>query len=81
MNNVKRLCASVALTLALAMSVFAGQIDIGKTPPPPPPTLVTAAGQIDTGVASSDATPNGETTAESLTEITLNLLQSVLALF
>lgn len=80
MNNVQRLCASVALTLALTVSVFAGQIDIGKTPPPPP-TSVTAAGQIDTGVASSDATPNGETTAESLTEITLNLLQSVLALF
>lgn len=82
MKNLQRLCASVVLTLALAASVFAGQIDTGKTPPPPPPTSATAAGQIDTGIAPPDTTPNGETTSvESVTEIALNLLQSVLALF
>lgn len=80
MKNLQRLCASVVLTLALAASGFAGQIDTGKTPPPP--SSATAAGQIDTGIAPPDTAPNGETTSvESVTEMALNLLQSVLALF
>jgi hypothetical protein len=65
-----------ALVLALALSVcaYAGNMGNGVTEPPPPPSLETATlaadGQIHTTAVSTDLA----------TEITLNLLQSVLSL-
>lgn len=77
MRNLRQLCASFALTLVLAISAFAGQIDTGLLPPPPPGAAI--SGQIDTGSAQ-----NGAITAntDNLVAVTaLSVLQSVLALF
>lgn len=71
MRSLRRLCAVFVLTLALALSTFAGQIDIGVTSPPPPPQNTTATGQIETTATSTD----------QVTQTILSLLQSVLALF
>jgi hypothetical protein len=39
MNTLRQTCAAVILSLAVAVSAFAGQIDSpGYVPPPPPPS-------------------------------------------
>ena len=73
MKNLRQLCATLALTLVLVPSAFAdGFISIGKTDAPPPPTA-TADGYIHTGKAGEPA--------DTMTEIALSLLQSVITLF
>ena len=75
MKNLRQLCAVLVLTLMLTLSAFAGQIEIGYVPPPPQQSTaqgeatMSNTGEISTGVM------------DTTTEITLNLLQSVLALF
>jgi hypothetical protein len=79
MKTLRQFCVVVVFTLALTTSAFAGEIEITKTSPPPPPT---AQGDIHTGVTGQAETGSSEATAAGLaTEIALNLLQSVLALF
>ena len=81
MKTLRQLCVAVVFTLALAIPAFAGEIEITKTAPPPPPTA-TSNGDIQTGVTGQIETGSSEATAaDSATEIALNLLQSVLALF
>lgn len=71
MKNIKQLCAAIVLTFAFSLPTLAGEIQMGFTPPPPPPATARAATTAD----------EGQTDTDSLTEIALNLLQSVLALF
>jgi hypothetical protein len=79
MKTLRQFCVVVVFTLALTISAFAGEIDITKTSPPPPPT---ANGEIQIGLTGQEETGSGEVSAtDSATEIALNLLQSVLALF
>ena len=59
MKTLRRLCAVLMLTLVLALSTFAGDIQTGVT------------GDIQTGI----------TAIGPVTEIALNLLQSILSLF
>jgi hypothetical protein len=73
MKTLRQICVVVVFTLALTASAFAGEIEITKTSPPPPPTV---QGDIHTTV-----TGQAETGSSEATEIALNLLQSVLALF
>jgi len=76
MKTLRQLCAMVVLTLALTASVFAGTIHTGKTEPTPTPQpILQTDGTIHTGVVES------EPEADTVTEIALNLLQSVLSLF
>lgn len=79
MKPLRRLCAALALTLALTLSTFAGDIHTGITAPPPPPTDAAATGQIETGVTGDIHT--GITATDPVTEVVLNLLQSLLSLF
>lgn len=77
----KALTASV-LVLVLSVSALAGEMQTGKPDLPPP---LTANGVMQTG-ATEDETRTGEETSTSevsdtLAEITLNLLQSILTLF
>ncbi len=82
MRALRQLSVALVLTLALAITAFAGEIQTGITSPPPPPQTVTVAGEIQTGVAGQEETDSGEATAaDSVAEIALNLLQSVLSLF
>jgi hypothetical protein len=76
MKNLTHLCATTALTLALAFSTLAGQISTGVVDPPPPsPSTPTNAtdGQISTGKDNPMA-------GGSVTNITISVLQNVLAL-
>lgn len=83
MRHLRRTFLASVFTLTLALPAFAGQIEIGYAPPPPPPTqAATANGEIQTTVTGQEETGSGEASAtDSATEIALNLLQNVLALF
>jgi hypothetical protein len=68
------------LILALALSAFAGDMSTTVVSSPPPPTeQAMTQGDISTTVAGDMTT--GVTAIEPATEITLNLLQSLLSLF
>lgn len=84
MKNFRLLCAAFAMTAALAVPVFAGDIGTGITSPPPTPS---AAGDIGTGATANGEIGTGLTSEEteavagaSIAEAALSLLQSVLAL-
>jgi hypothetical protein len=83
MKNFRQLSVALVFLFALTMPAFAGQIETGIAPPPPAQPA-TAGGQIDTGVTTAGQIETGSseaTAADSATELALNLLQSVLALF
>ena len=82
MKNLRQLSVALVFLFALTMPAFAGQIETGIAPPPAQPA--TAGGQIETGVTAAGQIETGSseaTAADSATELALNLLQSVLALF
>jgi hypothetical protein len=84
MKNLRRLSVALVFTLALTIPALAGEIDTTKTSSPPsqPAQTATVNGQIDTGITGQTETGSGEVSAtDSATEIALNLLQTVLALF
>jgi hypothetical protein len=83
MKNYRKVMAALVLALLLSTPVFAGVIHTGEgeAPPPPPP----ANGEMHTGATNgviqtgeAEATPEA---TNAVTEITLNLLHSVLSLF
>jgi hypothetical protein len=78
MKTLQRLCAAFVLTLALALSAFAGEISTPIAPPPPPQQAT--QGQIEIGSTAGEIT-TGLTATDAAMEITLNLLESVLSLF
>jgi hypothetical protein len=81
MKALRQLCVASVFVFALAIPAFAGEI---QTPlaPPQPAQSVTAQGEISTGLTGQEETGSSEATAaDSATEIALNLLQNVLALF
>ncbi len=84
MKNLRRLSVTLVFTLALTLPAFAGEMDTGRTSPPPsqPTQTATVNGEIDTGLTGQIETGSGEVSAtDSATEIALNLLRTVLALF
>lgn len=79
MKSYRNAAASLALTLVLATSAFAGEIHTGLTgpdqqPTPTPSNMTTT--EMQTGVAASIV---GAT--DAATQTALTLLQSVLSLF
>jgi hypothetical protein len=83
MKTFRQLCAASVLILTLTLPASAGWISTTVAPPNPSPTPASAvAGEMQTGIAGQEETGSSEATAaDSATEIALNLLQSVLALF
>ncbi len=70
---------ALMLILALSICTYAGNMGSGIVDPPPPPASTMTA----QGTSADDGTGQIQTTAadtDSLTEITLSLLQSVLSL-
>jgi hypothetical protein len=81
MKNFGRLFCAVVFTLALTIPAFAGDMQTGVAPPSQPQTAM-LNGDMQTTVTGQAETDSSEATAaDSATEIALNLLQSVLALF
>ncbi|MDT4953099.1 MAG: hypothetical protein QOJ02_1237 [Acidobacteriota bacterium] len=86
MRSLQQFCAALALTLALAMSAFAGDISCPgatATPPPPPPQQLSVTGHISfpdisttRGISTLDVAA-----LDPLTEATFSLLQSILSIF
>jgi hypothetical protein len=77
MRTFKRLCAAFALTLMLALSAFAGEIQTGIASTPPPSQQATTQGEIQTGITGEIST--GVTTTNPAIEI-LNLILGVFSL-
>lgn len=82
MKKLQMLFASVALSLLLAASAFAGDgiIEMGKNPPPPPPP--SAASTSQSYAADADGIMStGAPAADVVAEVASAVLQGVLALF
>ena len=79
MKKLKQLSMAIAFTLMLATCTFAGIIDCPAVPPAPPPASSSAPepGTMD----CPKATTEPGAASSSVTEITLNLLQSLLSVF
>jgi hypothetical protein len=69
--KLRQFCAAFTLTIILACSCFAGEMDTTVTVPPPSPAA-RITGEMDAGKAGEVST--------SATEITLNLLFGMLSL-
>jgi hypothetical protein len=81
MKHLRQLCAIAVLTFVLTSSAFAGNIECGDVPPPPVPPA-SATGDMATGItATNGASSTDAAFVDPVTEITLNILQSVLSLF
>lgn len=84
MKKLQHFCATVILTLALALSAFAGDMGLpGGTNPPPPPQQSSVTGDISFPCASAtgDMPAPGVAALDPVTEAVLSLLQSILTLF
>ena len=79
MRNVQRLIAAAVLTCVLALPVFAGHIDTGRTGPQPSPSPSSATVTTETASISGHI-DTGVTTPDSLTGMALSLINSLLAL-
>ena len=79
MKTIKRLGVVTMFTLLLTTSTFAGDMETGKTPPPPPPNQPSAMspGEISTG----GELQNPQAPSDSVEDIALDLLQTILAMF
>ena len=82
MKPLRQLCAIAILMVVLASSGFAGDIECGVASPPPPEPPPSVTIEIVTDVTKPNITPSNEIAAiDPLTELTLNIFQSVLSLF
>jgi hypothetical protein len=81
MKKFRQVCMAGVFTLLLTTATFAGEIATGgfTAPPPPPPDELTATTpeEIQTGWGIQ----NWQATRDSVADISLNLLQTMLALF
>jgi hypothetical protein len=78
MKKVQQLCMAGVFTLVLTTATFGGEIATGGAPQPPPPnqSSATTPGEISTpGIQSPQAT------SDSVADIALNLLQTMLSMF
>src|SRR5437588_6584475 len=79
MKNLRQFCAAVILTLALALSTLAGEMDFpGDVPPPPPPPSMMMDTSAPSVTSTSGTTTSDVTAVDPVTEAALSLLQSVL---
>lgn len=83
MRNLKRLCASLSLALALSIPGLAGDVQTGSPKePPPPPKMVIETSEGDTSSTTATVSEvNDATSVDPLTELALALLNGVLSIF
>lgn len=80
MKHLRHFCVASALTFALALSTFAGDINCGVVSTPPnPPASVT--GDMPNGVAATNEESAETAFVDPVTEVTLSILQDLLSLF
>jgi len=79
MKTLRQLCVATVFTLLLMTSTFAGDIHTGiAQPPPPDESSAITPGDIDT---PGRAIQNPQATSDSVVDIALNLLQTMLSVF
>lgn len=71
MKKLRQLCMASVFTLVLTTATFAGDISTPGKTPPPPDASTTTQGDIQTGYEIQD----------SVADIALNLLQTMLSVF
>ena len=82
MMSLKKLCPTFILTLVLATSALAGDMEAGITAPPTPPAAATTQeSNTETPSTPSDATGDATSVTATVTEAALALIGSVVALF
>ena len=83
MKNLQRFCATVVLTLAFALTAFAGDISFPGATNPPPPSQSSATGDISFpgATATGEMSASDVTVLDPVTEAALSLLQSILSIF
>ena len=86
MKSLRKLCAIVVLTLAIAVPAFPGDISCPGATPPPPPELSQGcvAGDISCPGASSGSSYTNvpdQSGLDPVTELTLDLIQTLMSLF
>ncbi len=80
MKKLKQLSLATALMFMLATGAFAGTIDCPAVPPSPPPdssSSIATPGDMET----PGVTQGPGLASDSVTEVALSLLQSVLSVF
>ena len=80
MKKLQQLCMAGVFTLVLTTATFAGDIATGISQPPPPPPNESSAitpGGIETG----QGIQNPQAISDSVADIALNLLQTMLSVF
>lgn len=81
MKNLRRLGATVALTCFVGLSAFAGQLETPPCAPPEPGQLETPpCAAVHTTPDESGAPVSNAADNYSITEVALNVWQSVLSL-
>lgn len=83
MKTLQRFCATVVLTLALALSALAGDMSAPGVinPPPPPPASSTVDIDFPGATVTGDMSAPGVSALDPVTEAALSLLQSILSIF
>lgn len=81
MKKLKLSLSVTALTLALSISAFAGDMSCGVTSQAPAQPTSMTAGYMQTTVVSTGDTSGEAATLNPVTEIALSLMQSLLSLF
>lgn len=83
MKNLRQLCATLILTLALALSALGGEIGFpGATNPPPPEHQSALAEDTDLSdaTATGDIMTSGMAALDPATEAALSFIRSLLSL-
>jgi len=86
MKNLKRLCVAIALTLAIALSALAGEIQSPPCAPPDPGEIQSPPCSVTQDVPDDATTQLQATTTVasddlSVTTVTVDVLQVMLSLF
>jgi hypothetical protein len=82
MKKLKQLTSAVALILVFTVTAFAGIIETPAVPPPPPPPPESSSSVAAPGGMETPGVTQGPGLAsDSVTEVALSLLQSVLSVF
>lgn len=80
MKKLMQACAAALVMLMITTVTFGGDISTGgktETPPPPPASSVIALGEIQT----DQNLQNPEVVSNSVVDVALNLLQTMLLVF
>jgi hypothetical protein len=78
MKKLQNLCVAGVFTLVLTTATFAGDIHTGGIPQPPPPNQSSAT---TLGDIATPGIQNPQAMSDSVADIALNLLQTMLAMF